>query len=55
MNENDGSEESPGATLAIHVKHAQNLQEPDAPDGRCGEHLSVAAQCQDHHGRHDHY
>jgi len=27
----DGAEQSPGAALAIHVQHAQNLQEPHTP------------------------
>ena len=41
MDEDDGAEESPGAALAVHVQHAEDLEEADAADGARGEDLGV--------------
>lgn len=54
MNEHDGAEKSPCATLSIDMKHSQNLQKADAPYGGSGEHLTIASHWQHHHGR-DHH
>ena len=40
MDEDDGSEEPPGAALPVDVEHAQDLEEADAADGRGGKHLA---------------
>ena len=54
MDEDDGSEESPGSALPVHVKHPQDLEESDSADGGGGKHLTVRTHRQDHDGsRHD--
>lgn len=43
MNENYGSKESPGTSLAIHMEHTEYLQKSNAAYGRGRENLSVTA------------
>lgn len=53
VNEDDRAQESPGTALSVHVQHAQDLQEPDASDGRGGNHLTVVANDEDGYGCQD--
>ena len=54
VDEDDRSEESPGAALPVDVEHAQDLEEADAADGRGGEDLPVRTHRQ-HHDRRRHH
>ncbi len=44
MGVDDGAEEFPGASAAIHAHHAENLEEAESAEGGCGENLAAAAQ-----------
>ena len=54
MDEDDGSEQPPGAALAVDVEHAQNLEEPDPADRGCRKHLAIRPHRQ-HHDRGTHH
>ena len=54
MNEDYRPQKPPRSTLTVDMKHTEDLQEPDASDGRGGEHLTIGAHGQDDDGRRHH-
>ena len=49
-----GAEEFPGAAPSVHPDHAEDLEEPEAPEGGGGVHLVPVAREDDHRGRDGH-
>lgn len=43
MNEHDGAEQSPCATLSVDMKHPKNLKKANASNGARRKHLTIAA------------
>lgn len=49
------SQQLPGACSAVHPQHAQDLQEPQAPDGRGGKNVALRSSCQHRHWGNQHH
>ena len=50
-----GAQQLPGATPPVHSDHAQDLQEAQAPERRCGEHIALGTSSQHSDGRDEHH
>lgn len=50
-----GAQELPGATAPVHADHAQDLQEPQTPEGRGGKDVPLGARGQHGDGRDQHH
>jgi len=51
----DGSQQLPGASTAVHAQHPEDLQEAETPDGRRGEHVALGTGSQHRHRRDQHH